>query len=183
MFSKKLEEAFNQQLNAELYSAYLYLSMAAYFESLNLPGFAMWLKVQAEEEMTHALRFYNFINDRNGRVKLSAIDGPPLEWQNPLNAFEEVLKHEQKVTSLINNLTDLAIQEKDHASNVFLQWFVNEQVEEESSAVKVIEKLKMAKDNPSAMLMLDQEMGTRTFVMPPELAPTVGFGTAGGAGA
>ncbi len=184
MLNQKIEEAFNQQINAELYSAYLYLSMAAYCESINLPGFALWLKVQTQEEITHGLRLYNFINDRNGRVRLTAIGAPPKEWAGPQNAFEEAYKHEQMVTGLINSLMDLADQERDHTSSVFLQWFVNEQVEEEANTLKVVQKLKLAKDNSSAILMLDQEMGTRTFVMDPLLGPTVGFGGAGaGAGA
>ncbi len=183
MLNKKIEDAFNLQFNAEAYSAYLYLSMAAWFESRNLPGFAMWLKVQAQEEMTHALRFYNFIHARGGRVTLTAIETPPAEWNSPLQVFEETYKHEQKVTGLINNLVDLSQQEHDHASDVFLQWFVNEQVEEESNASKTVEKLKLAKDNPSALLMLDTEMGTRVFLVPPVLAPTIGFGGLGAAGA
>jgi len=142
MISKKIEKALNKQINAELYSAYLYLSMVAYFESVNLPGFANWMKVQTQEELMHAMKIYDFVNERGGRVVLKAIEAPPTEWDSPLDAFEATYKHEQKVTGLINNLVNLAIEEKDHATSSFLQWFVNEQVEEESSVGYGIRKRK-----------------------------------------
>lgn len=166
MISDNMKDAFNKQINAELYSSYLYLSMSAYFESINLPGFANWMRCQAQEELVHAMKFYNFMNDRGGRVSLAAIDGPPVKWESPLHAFQDAYAHEQKVTALINNLVDLATAGKDHASTSFLQWFVNEQVEEESSADKVVQQLHLAGENGSGLFMIDRELGTRTFVMP-----------------
>jgi len=166
MISDNMKDAFNKQINAELYSSYLYLSMSAYFESINLPGFANWMRCQAQEELVHAMKFYNFMNDRGGRLSLAAIDGPPVKWESPLHAFQDAYAHEQKVTALINNLVDLATAGKDHASTSFLQWFVNEQVEEESSADKVVQQLHLAGENGSGLFMIDRELGTRTFVMP-----------------
>lgn len=166
MLSDKMEQALNKQLNAELYSAYLYLSMAAYFYAINLNGFANWMTVQNLEETAHAMKFYHFINDRGGRVRLEVIDKPQVEWSSPLEVFEETLKHEEKVTSLINNLVDLAIAERDHASNAFLQWFITEQVEEEASANEIIQHLKLAGNDPNALFMLDRELATRVFTPP-----------------
>ena len=166
MLSQNMEQALNKQLNAELYSAYLYLSMAAYFYSLNLNGFANWMTVQNQEETMHAMKFYNYINERGGRITLAQIDGPPTNWHSPLEVFEETLKHEEKVTGLINNLVDLAIAERDHAANAFLQWFVTEQVEEEASANEIIQNLKMAGNDPHALFMLDRELGARVFTPP-----------------
>lgn len=166
MLPQNMEQALNKQLNAELYSAYLYLSMAAYFYSLNLNGFANWMTVQNQEETMHAMKFYNYINERGGRITLAQIDGPPTNWHSPLEVFEETLKHEEKVTGLINNLVDLAIAERDHAANAFLQWFVTEQVEEEASANEIIQNLKMAGNDPHALFMLDRELGARVFTPP-----------------
>jgi len=166
MLSKKMEEALNKQCNAELYSAYLYLSMSAYFHSINLNGFAKWMRAQVQEELMHAMKFYDYVNERGGRVLLQAIEAPSTEWKSAEDAFETVNKHEQKVTSLINDLVDLAISECDHASNNFLQWFVKEQVEEEASANDVLQKLKLIGDQPHGLFMLDREMGTRVFTMP-----------------
>jgi ferritin len=166
MISKKMEEALNEQVNAELYSAYLYLSMESYFKSLNLNGFANWMRVQTQEEVAHAMKIYDFINERGGRVTLKAIEGPQTEWDSPLAVFEAVYVHEQKVTGLINDLVDLAIKEKDHATNTFLQWFVNEQVEEEYSADEVVQQLKMMENAPGGMFMLDRELGQRIFTPP-----------------
>jgi ferritin len=166
MISKKIEEAFNKQINAELYSSYLYLSMSTYFESLSLHGFAGWMRVQAQEEVVHAMKFYSFIVQRGGRVALKGIDAPPVEWASSLAAFEEAYKHEQHVTSLINTLVNLAGEEKDHASNPFLQWFVKEQVEEEASADEIVQQLRMVKDSAGAFIMLDKEMGKRSFKYP-----------------
>jgi ferritin len=166
MISKKMEEALNEQVNAELYSAYLYLSIESYFKSLNLNGFANWMRVQTQEEVMHAMKIYDFVNERGGRVILKAIEGPPTEWDSPLAVFEAVYVHEQKVTGLINDLVDLAIKEKDHATNSFLQWFVNEQVEEESSADEVVQQLKMMENAPGGMFMLDRELGQRVFTPP-----------------
>jgi len=166
MISKKMEQALNDQVNAELYSAYLYLSMESYFKSLNLNGFANWVRVQTQEEVTHAMKIYDFINERGGRAILRSIEGPPTKWDGPLAVFEAVYAHEQKVTGLINNLVDLAIQEKDHATNTFLQWFVNEQVEEESSADEIVQQLKIIENAPGGMFMFDRELGQRVFTPP-----------------
>jgi ferritin len=166
MISKKMEKALNEQVNAELYSAYLYLSMEAYFKSQNLNGFANWMRVQTQEEMMHAMKIYEFINERGGRITLKVIDGPQTKWDSPLALFKEVYTHEQKVTGLINNLVDLAIEEKDHATNTFLQWFVNEQVEEEASADQVVQQLKMMEKAPGGVFMLDRELGQRVFTPP-----------------
>jgi ferritin len=168
MLSNKMQDALNGQLNAELYSSYLYLSMAAYFLDLNLGGFANWMRVQAQEEDMHAMKFYNFLNERGGRILLKAIDGPPTEWDSPLAAFEAVLEHEQKVTGLINDLVELALAEHDHATNIFLQWFVTEQVEEEDSANDVIQQIKMIGEAKGGLFMLDRELGQRTFTAPVE---------------
>ena len=161
-----MEKALNEQVNAEMYSAYLYLSMEAYFKSLNLIGFANCMRVQTQEEMMHAMKIYEFIDERGGRITLKAIDGPQTKWDSPLAAFKAVYEHEQKVTGLINNLVNLAIEEKDHATNTFLQWFVNEQVEEESSADQMVQQLKMMENAPGGMFMLDREMGQRVFTPP-----------------
>jgi len=166
MISKKMEKALNDQVNAELYSAYLYLSMESYFKSENLNGFANWMRVQTQEEVSHAMKIYDFINERNGRVILKAIEGPQTKWDSHLAVFEAVYAHEQKVTGLINKLVDLAINENDHATNNFLQWFVNEQVEEESSADEIVQQLKMMKDAPGGLFMLDRELGQRVFTPP-----------------
>ena len=166
MISKKIEQAINDQINAELYSAYLYLSMVAYFESVNLSGFATWMKAQTQEEIMHAMKMYDFVNERGGRVILKAIDTPPSEWDSPLAAFEAAYAHEQLVTGRINDLVNLAVEEKDHATNSFLQWFVNEQVEEETSADNVVQNLEMARDAPGALFMIDRELGQRVFTPP-----------------
>lgn len=166
MIGKKMEKALNAQVNAEYYSSYLYLSMAAYFESIDLPGFANWMRVQVQEENFHALKFYDHIIERNGRVNLEAIEAPPTEWSSPMNAFEETLKHEQKVTSLINDLVYLAREERDNASEIFLQWFVSEQVEEEDSVNTILGQLKLVKSSPEALFMLDKELAQRVFTPP-----------------
>jgi ferritin len=166
MISKKMQDALNEQVNAEFYSAYLYLSMVAYFESINLPGFANWMRVQTQEELTHAMKIYDYVNERGGRVILKSIAEPQAEWKSPLAAFEAAYGHEQKVTALINELVNLAIEEKDHAANMFLQWFVNEQVEEENSADTIVQKIKLMADAPGGMYLLDNEMGQRVFTPP-----------------
>jgi len=166
MIKKKMQEALNYQLNRELYSSYLYLSMSAYFQSINMEGFAHWMRVQTREELAHAMKFYDYLVQRRGRVTLSSIEDPPLEWGSPLEAFEHVYEHEQKVTGLINDLVDLAISEEDHATNNFLQWFVTEQVEEEESASEVVEKLKLVDDAAGGLFMLDNELGQRVFTPP-----------------
>jgi ferritin len=169
MLHKDVERGINEQINAELYSAYLYYSMAAYFETLTLKGFSHWLRVQALEETTHVQRFFTFIHDRGGRVSLGPIDPPPAEWDSPLAVFEAVYAHEVQVTGLINKLMDLALAHSDHATTSFLQWFINEQVEEEASADEVLQKLKLVDKTEGGLFLLDQEMDKRTFVLPPEL--------------
>ena len=166
MFSKQMENALNDQINAEMYSAYLYLAMSAYFQSTNLSGFANWMKIQAQEEMVHAMKFYDYINERGGRVALQDIEAPPKDWDSPLDVFDATLLHEQKVTSLINTLVDIAMEERDHATNIFLQWFVSEQVEEEDTANEMLQKIKLMGDAPGGMFMLDNEMGQRVFTSP-----------------
>jgi ferritin len=164
MLNKKVEEAINKQINAELWSAYLYLSMSAYFESQNLPGFANWMKVQYQEEVSHAMKFFDYINERGGRVNLMPIAEVKTDWKDAIDIFKETLAHEQKVTGMINDLVDLAIVEKDHASNNMLQWYVDEQVEEEANADALLQQLKMLNNNQQGLLMLDKELQSRTFV-------------------
>jgi ferritin len=162
MISEKMQEAINGQLNAELYSSYLYLSMNAYFKSINLDGFANWMHYQAQEELTHAMKFYDFINQRGGRVNLLQIEAPPSQWNSPQAVFEATLEHEQKVTGLINGLVELALTEHDHASNIFLQWFVSEQVEEEESVTGVLEQLKLMGEAKGGLFMIDRELAKRS---------------------
>jgi ferritin len=162
MLNAKMQEALNKQINAELFSSYLYLSMASWFESQSFMGMANWMRLQAQEELGHALKFYAFINDRNGRVLLQAVEGPKTEWNSPLEVFEEAYKHELKVTAMINGLVKLALAESDYAGHSFLQWFINEQVEEEAAAKLIIDKLTLVGDNGVALFMLDNELGQRT---------------------
>jgi ferritin len=167
MLNEKMEKALNKQINEEYFSSYLYLSMSAYFESLNLPGFANWMRIQAQEEMAHVMKFYQYINERGGRVSLDAIKKPELEWASPLAAFEDAYKHECYISGCIHKLADLAVELKDHPSHNFLEWFVEEQVEEEATADGIVQKLKLGGDSGAAMLMIDQEMAGRTFTPPP----------------
>ncbi len=169
MLNKDIQDAINKQITAEIYSAHLYYSMAAYFESLSLKGFSHWLRVQALEEMTHVHKFFSYVNDRGGRVLMSAIDGPPTEWQSPLAAFEQVLEHEISVTGLVNQILDLALEKRDHATANFMQWFIAEQVEEEASADEAVQKLKLVDKTEGGLFLLDQEMDKRTFILPPDL--------------
>ncbi len=161
MLSKTVQDAMNEQVNNEFYSAYQYLAMAAYCESVNLPGFAQWMRTQSQEETEHAMKFYDFILDRNGRVVLQAIEGPVIEFGSPLEVFEQALEQEQKVTAMINDLYGLAVKESDYASQAFLQWFVTEQVEEEKNAGDVAETLKMVGDKSEMLFLLDRELGQR----------------------
>ena len=165
MMKETVAKGLNSQLNAEMYSSYLYLSMSAYCKSLNLDGFANWLYVQAQEEMVHAMKFYDFINQRGARVILERIDAPPVEWESVEAVFQNVYAHEQKVTGLINDLVDLAMSERDHATNIFLQWFVTEQVEEEENASGVLEQVKRVSGTKQGLFMLDRELGARAPVM------------------
>lgn len=166
MFSKKMEKAINEQINAELYSSYLYLSMSAYFAAAGLPGFANWMRVQAQEELFHAMKFFDHVNERGNRVTLKAIGEPPAQWDSPLAIFANALEHEQKVTGLINNLVNLAQSEKDHATVIFLQWFVTEQIEEEASAGTILQKLKLIGKDASGLFVLDGDLAQRVFTPP-----------------
>jgi ferritin len=161
MLGKKVQDAINEQIKNELYSGYLYLAMSAYFEAKNLPGFAHWMRMQAEEEQEHALKFFDFVNDRGARVVLQAIDQPPVEWESPLAVFEQTLEHEQKVTGLINQLYELALEENDYPTQVMLQWFIDEQVEEEKNATEIVETLRLAGDKGQALIMMDRALGRR----------------------
>jgi ferritin len=160
MLNEKIEGALNGQLNAEIYSAYLYLSMSAYYHSINLPGFANWMRVQWTEELKHALKFFDYIAE-NGRVLLRPIDAPPTRWDSALAPFEAAYSHEQKVTGLIKALVDLATSEGDDTTRGFLQWYVDEQVEEEESASGAVEKIKSTGDSPDGLARVDQEFGQR----------------------
>jgi len=166
MLKKSVEKALNYQVNAELYSAYMYFSMEAYFQSKNLSGFANWMRCQTQEEMFHAMKIYDFVHERGGKITLTGIDNPPTDWKSPLDVLQETYKHEQKVTDLINKLVDLSIKESDHATNTFLQWFVTEQVEEEAAADDIIQQLKLIGKDGSGLFMIDRELGQRVFTMP-----------------
>lgn len=166
MISKKMAKALNDQLKNELFSSYLYLSMSSWSTSQGLKGFANWFYVQAKEEMVHALKFYNYILDQGETVELQEIPKPENDFKNPVNVFEEVLKHEQFITKSIYNLVDLALEERDHATNAFLQWFVTEQVEEEASVNEILDQLKLTKADGNGIFMIDKELATRTFVLP-----------------
>ncbi len=166
MINEKMEKAFNDQINAELYSEYLYLSMKAYFETLNLKGFVNWMDVQVQEEHAHAMGMFDYINSRGGKVTLKAIDAPKTEWNSPLEVFEDVLKHEELVTSLINKVADVAEEVKDRAALNFLNWYIKEQVEEEDNVGNVLATLKLIGNDSNGLLALDKELATRTFVAP-----------------
>lgn len=168
MLSEKMQSALNTQINKEIYSAYLYLSMAAYCEAKNLKGFANWMTVQVQEELSHAGKFFNFLADRGGKIILQPIDGPETEWDSPQAVFEHVYRHEQIVTGLINELVKLAREENDYATESFLKWFIDEQVEEEASASEVLEKIKLAGDRGGGLFMLDRELGSRVYTPPAE---------------
>lgn len=163
MISKKLEVAINAQINAELWSAYLYLSMSSYCQEAGFPGMANWFAVQFKEEQDHAMIFFNYLQSRGGRVLLSPIEAVPTEWASPLAAFEHTLEHEGKVTSLINNLMSLAVEEKDFAAQSRLNWFVDEQVEEEENATELIQKLRLIGNNGYGLYQLDQELAARVY--------------------
>jgi ferritin len=166
MLSEKMSEALNGQLNKEIYSAYLYLSMSAYSTYIGLKGFANWFMVQYQEETVHAMKIYDYINSQGGQVKLLAIAQPPAEFESPLDMFAKTLEHEKFVTKCINDLVDLAIEEKDHATNIFLQWFVTEQIEEEANDNEIISKLKLVGEKGDALLMIDRELAARVFTPP-----------------
>jgi ferritin len=157
-----MQDAMNEQINKEFFSSYLYLSMAAYFEDKNLMGFAHWMRLQADEEREHAMKFYNFILDRGGRVLLKAIDAPATEWKSNLEVAEQVAEHEAKVTASINGLYELAFQEKDYPAQAMLQWFITEQVEEEKNAAELVAKLRLIEERGTAVLMLDHRLSKRS---------------------
>jgi ferritin len=161
MASEKMIEALNKQLNAELYSSYAYVAMAAYFDSQSLEGFAHWMKQQAQEELAHAQRFYAYIDDIGGRVTLAGIDAPKNEYGSPLEVFESVLEHEKKVSKMIYDLVDLARKESDHATETFLQWFVSEQVEEEANASRIVDQMRLVAEHPHGIFMMDRQLGER----------------------
>ena len=171
MLTKKMQEALNSQINAEYYSAYLYLSMAAYCERINLKGFGHWFRIQVQEETIHVMKFFDYVLDRGGDVALAPVEGPPSKWESPLAAFEAALAHEQYITQRIGKLVDLAIAESDHLTNALLQWFLTEQIEEEATADQIVHELKLAGNTPAALFMIDRELGARTL--------TTGGGAAG----
>ncbi|TDO87856.1 ferritin [Halanaerobium saccharolyticum] len=162
MLKESVEKALNEQINAELYSAYLYQSMAAYFEDKSLEGFASWMDLQAEEEQAHARKIYDFVNERGGRVILDGIEKPKSDWNSNLEVFEDSLEHEEKVTAMINDLVALAEEEKDYATHSFLQWFVDEQVEEEDTFGEIVDKLRLVGDSTQSLFMMDDKLGART---------------------
>ncbi len=166
MLSDKMLKALNDQCNAELYSGYLYLQMSAWFADQNLAGMANWMRIQALEEQSHAGKFFDFIIERGGKAVLQPIEGPPTEWDSPLKAFQDAYKHEQYITGRINDLVALARDEKDYATEGMLQWFVNEQVEEEANADANVKNLQMVQGDARGLFMVDREMKARAFVMP-----------------
>jgi len=170
MIKSKVEQAINKQINKEMWSGYLYLSMSSYFESIGLSGFANWMWIQAREEMSHAMRLYHHIIERGGRVILEKIEKVPIEWKSPVHIFEETYKHEQKVTSMIENLVEIAEKEKDRAAYNMLQWFIDEQVEEEASAEELLQKLKLIGKDGNGLFMIDKELSQRVFNPPADLS-------------
>jgi len=168
MLSKKMVDALNGQINKEMYSAYLYLAMSAYSDSKGLNGISNWFSVQYQEEMEHAMKIYHYVQEQGAGVKLLAIDEPPATFGTPLEMFEKTLAHEQFVTKSINELMDLAISEKDHATQIFLQWFVTEQIEEEANDNAIIDKLKLVGEKGNGLFMVDKELGARVYNLPVE---------------
>ncbi|MEG2327986.1 MAG: ferritin [Akkermansia sp.] len=170
MVGKKILKALNEQLKWEMYSANLYLSMSGYFQNQGLPGFANWMRVQYQEETAHALKFYDFILTRGGEIDMAAIDAPPKNWKDALGVFKMTAEHEAEVTDRINNLAHLSHEERDYATEIFLQWFVTEQVEEEEAVKDIMNQLKLIKGEGQGMLLLDKDFATRVFVPPPPAA-------------
>ena len=170
MISKKMAKAVNDQLNFEIYSSYIYAAMASWFKSQNLNGFANWMSIQVREEMDHAGRFYEFLHDCGADVVFASIPKPQSTWKNPIDAFSHTLKHEGMVTSRINKLIDLALSEKDHATNARLQWFISEQVEEEATVLGILQQVKMVKNSPDAIMLLDRELAQRVYTPPADQA-------------
>ena len=168
MISNNMCKALNDQVNAELFSSYLYLSMSSWFSERSLSGFASWMRVQAQEELSHAMKIYDYILERGGKIEFAAIEQPESEWKSAVVVVEEVAQHEAKVTGLVNDLVDVALSEKDHAANIFLQWFVAEQVEEEASVGEVFERMKMIDGDSAGMFAMDMELSKRVFTTPAE---------------
>lgn len=166
MMSEKMKKALNSQVNAELFASYLYLSMCAWFEAQGLTGFASWMRVQVQEEMFHAIKIFDYIHDRKVEVELEALAKPESAWGTPLEVIESAVQHEQKVTAMINDLVNCAIDERDHAANQFLQWYVAEQVEEEANFGAVYDRLKLVGNDSAGLFALDLEMSKRIFVPP-----------------
>lgn len=166
MLSEKLQDAINDQLNFEFYSGYIYLAMSAWLSSKNLNGMANWMQVQYQEEQIHAMKFFDFIGDRDGQIKLKAIDQPQAEWKSVLDVFEAAYKHEQIVTGRISDLVELALNERDHVTNSLLQWFINEQIEEEASVRDMADQIRMAGNSSESIFMLDREMAQRVLTPP-----------------
>ncbi|MBF0406935.1 MAG: ferritin [Candidatus Riflebacteria bacterium] len=161
MLTEKMVDALNSQINEEFYSAYLYMAMAEYYQDNKLPGFASWLRIQADEELGHGMKIISYLQDRNARAIFKAIAEPPREWKSPQAAVEEVLKHERHITSSINKLSDLAFEMKDHATRTFLDWYVKEQVEEEGNITTIIDQISMVAQMPSGLFMIDRELAKR----------------------
>ncbi len=161
MIGKAMQDAINEQVNKELFSSYLYLSMAAHFENKNLPGFANWMRIQEKEEREHAMKFYDHLLDRGGRVELKTIGAPKADWKSTLELVEEVAKHEAMITASIYSLYELAQKEKDYPAQVMLQWFISEQVEEEKNAAEILENIKLIEERGTAVLMLDHRLSKR----------------------
>lgn len=161
MLKNNIEKALNEQINKELFSSYLYLSMGNYFESINLSGFAGWMKLQSQEEYQHAMKILDYVNQKGGRVVLRQIADPKIEWESVASVFEDTYEHEKMISGSINDIVDLSLGEKDYATHTFLQWFVNEQVEEEATALKILEDVKMIGDYKAGLFMMDRELGQR----------------------
>ena len=171
MLNKKIQDALNAQINAEQHSSNLYLAMAAWCEKMSLKGFASWFRVQAAEELVHVTKFFDYVLDRRGEVVLQAIAAPPHEWKSAEDVMQATFDHEQYVTSLIHKLADLAIGEKDHPTHSLLEWFIDEQVEEEASVDQILSQIRLTGNAPAGLFMIDRELGTRTFTP----VPTVNF--------
>ena len=167
MLKEKVQQALNAQINAEIYSSYLYMAMAAHCYARELSGMGQWFKIQAQEELVHAVKFFNYINERGGKVVLSAVDAPNQEWETPLAVFEEALGHEEHVSALINDLVEVAVSERDRMTENFLQWFVAEQVEEEASFSEIVGQLRLVGGSGSGLFMIDRELSKRLFALPP----------------
>jgi len=180
MLSDKMEQVLNEQVNREMYSAYLYMSMSAHCSNVGLKGFANWFMVQYHEEMLHAMKIYEYIQRQGGQVRLKPIEGPPVDFESPLDMFEKTLEHERFITRSINDLMETAISEKDHASQIFLQWYVTEQVEEEENDNDIILQLRLNKENTQGLMMLDRELAGRMTTVPTDFSKGVEAAMAAG---